>query len=321
MLIINKIIILCIFLSNSINALRAQGDGPRAHLFAPTGVWAVNPKYLYLNQNLLPSGNILVDGADLSIHVFPTTFVHSFGIKKRLLRFFAMANPGTLSANIDVEPLVISEDLNASGFSDGFLALEVGIVGAPALNAFQFSQHQPKFSLMGYFRWWYSGTYNSQKLINLGTNRSTFEIGTTMAIPFHKNLKQNATWLEIFPSVQFFTDNNDPARSNTANTVKQAPLFLIENHLTHNFTKKLWGGIDLRYQFGGETEADGVSDGNNLNILGGGLNVGYQIISPLSVYAGYGTILYGDNGAESDMFRLSIVFSYINLKKIKKTTK
>lgn len=300
--------------------MSAQGDGPRAHLLAPTGVWAVNPKYLDLDQNFLPSGNILVKEADIAVSLFPITFVHSFGINGRLARVFVMANPGSLTAKLDARSYDFSGSISASGFSDGFLAFEYGLIGAPALNAIEFSQHQPQFSLMGYFRYWYSGTYDSKALINLGTNRSTFEIGTTMAIPLFKDLNQNATWLEIMPTVQFFTNNNDPARSNTAEVVEQDPLFIIENHLTHNFTKKLWAGIDLRYQYGGTTHADGVSDDNLINILGGGLNLGYQIAAPLSVYGGYDTILFGDNEARSNMLRLSLVFAYINLKKLKQAS-
>ncbi len=44
----------------------AEGDRPRAELCAPTGVWGVNPKYLHLDQNLLPNGNILIDKCDES---------------------------------------------------------------------------------------------------------------------------------------------------------------------------------------------------------------------------------------------------------------
>lgn len=302
------------------HTILSQGDGPRAHLLSPKGVWAVNPKYLYLDQNILPAGNILVKNADIKVNVFPTTFVHTFSIKGQFARVFAMANPGSLTATATATSVPITQELSASGFSDGFLALEVGIIGAPALNAVEFSQHVPKFNLNGYFRYWYSGTYDSDKLINLGTNRSTFEIGTTMAIPFHKEVSQNATWLEIMPTVQFYTDNSDPARSSTANKVEQAPLLIIENHLTHNLNKKLWIGADLRYQYGGETKADGVPDDNNINILGGGISAGYQIIPPLSAYAGYGTILVGDNDAQSNMLRISLVFAYINLKKINSQT-
>lgn len=312
-----KILFYVLFIGIITPSTFAQGDGPRAHLFSPTGVWAINIKYLNLNQNLLPSGNILVKDADITVNIFPTTFVHTFGIGGNFARVFFMVNPGSLEATIDANPLDLEESLQAGGFSDGYVAFEYGFIGAPALNAIEFSKHQPQFSLNGIFKYWYSGSYNSSKLLNLGTNRSAFEIGTTMAIPFHKDVSQNATWLEIMPTVQIYTNNNDPARSNSANQIKQDPLFILENHLTHNFTKKLWAGIDLRYQYGGTTTADGISDDNLINIVGGGLNVGYQISAPLSIFAGYDTILYGDNDAKSNMFRVSLVFAYINLKKLK----
>ncbi|MFD1292779.1 transporter [Lutibacter holmesii] len=314
----NKYILILLFFSIS-SGLFAQGDGPRAHLFAPKGVWALNVKYLHLDQNLLPGDNILVKNADIKIQLFPTTFVHTFGIGKKFARVFFMLNPGSLNANIATPIKEINEGLTASGFSDGYVALEYGLIGAPALNALEFSKHQPQFSLNALFKYWYSGTYNSEKLLNLGTNRSAFEFGATMAIPFHKNISENATWLEIIPSVQFYTKNNDPARSNSANVVEQDPLLIIENHLTHNFTKKLWAGIDLRYQYGGTTKADGISDDNLNNILGGGVNLGYQISAPLSIFAGYDKILAGDNNAKSNMLRVSVVFAYINLKKLKQT--
>lgn len=309
-------LILWLFLSFTFS-VKAQGDGPRAHLFAPTGVWAVNPKYLHLEQNLLPAGNILIEDLDVTVDVFPTTFVHSFSIKGQLARFYAMVNPGTFSAKPEFTEIGIFDEINASGFSDGFLAFEIGLIGAKAVNAIQFSQQKPQFSLMGYFRYWYSGTYDSTKIVNLGTNRATFELAVPMAIPFHKEVGQNATWLEIFPSFQIFTDNNDPARGSFTEKVEQDPMFIIESHLTHNFTKKLWLGADLRFQHGGTTYADGQSDDNLISALGGGLNLGYQFLAPLSGYIGYGTVLTGQNNISSNMLRFSIVFSYINLKKLK----
>lgn len=61
----------------------------------------------------------------------------------------------------------------------------------------------------GFFRYWYSGTYDSEDIINLGSSRSTFEFRTTMQIPLFKNLTENATWLEVFPTLQFYTKNKE----------------------------------------------------------------------------------------------------------------
>ena len=170
--------------------LFAQGDGPRSYLLAPEGVWGVVPKWLNLNQNLLPAGNILVAGADIKIDVFPTTFFHTLRIKGHFAQIQFMANPGTASGILEnPSPALPRNELKASGFSDGFLAFKMGLVNAPTLNVKEFASHPHSFSLNGYFRLWYSGTYDSNKLLNLGSNRLTFELGAPMAIPFGKNSK------------------------------------------------------------------------------------------------------------------------------------
>ena len=284
----------------------SQGDGARSHLLAPKGVWGVNAKALFMDQNLIPAGNVLVKDATIDVSVFPTTFFHTFGIGDRFAQALVMVNPGSATARFVSDTILPSEEFNANGLSDGFVGLKVGIIGAPALALQGFVSKPAGYSLFGYFRMWYSGSYDSDKLFNLGTNRFAFELGAPMAIP----IPWKTTWLEVFPSVQFYTANNDPVRSARAEKTRQRPLFLIENHFTHNFTPKLWAGVDLRFQFGGRTIVDGVKDDNAQTIVGGGLLVGYQPFAFLNLYANYGGILIGGNDEQSQMFRISATFSY-----------
>lgn len=294
---------------------KAQGDGPRAFLLAPRGLWGVNSKWLDLNQNLLPSGNILIKNADIKVDVFPVTLFHTFAINDRFAQVMLMVNPGTASGTVEANKTgVNAPELNASGFSDGFIGFKFGLVGAPALSISDFASYKPAFSMMGYFRLWYSGTYDAAKSLNLGTHRATFELGLPMNVPIGKNLKR-PIWWETYPSIQIYTTNNDPTKVTRANKSHQLPLFILENHLTHNFTPKFWAGVDLRYQYGGTLELDDEKQDNKINILGGGLEAGYQFLPFLSLNAGYGTILKGDNEAQSDMFRLSVVFVYANMNK------
>ena len=316
-----KIFSILVFLSvlHYNTCVQAQGDGPRAELFAPTGVWGANPKYLHLEQNLIPAGNILVENANFKIDVFPTTFFYTFGLANNYARVLAMINPGRASVNGNINPQIgiTQNEINFNGFSDGFVAFEMGILNAPAANVKEFAVLDPKIRLLGQFRLWYSGTYDSDKIANLGTNRFTFEFRTALLIPLFKSANQKQTWIEFVPKIQFFTANNDPARGSSANTVKQYPFFMIEAHLSHNFTKKFWGSVDLGYQYGGVTKADGVSDENLINFLGGGASLGYQLLSYLGAYGSYGTDFFnGENGINANMFRFSLVFTYINLKKI-----
>lgn len=313
--------IFCAIILISFGNVNAQGDGARTMLPTPTGIWGINVKPTFLNQNFLPSGDILIKDADIDVNIFPTTFFHTFSIGGKFAQLMFMVNPGSAKGTVvPGSPGFPSPSLNTSGFGDGFAGIKVGLVGAPALNLMEFAKNSPAFSMSGYFRWWYSGTYDEKKPLNLGTHRSTFEIGLPTALPLGKNVKR-MTWWEIYPSVRLYTANNKPTLITRADQSKQKALFLLENHLTHSFADKFWAGIDLRYQLGGALKLDDVEQDNKVNILGGGVTAGYQIMPFLSASANYGAILAGDNEARSNMFRISLLFVYANTKKFKPAEK
>lgn len=298
----------------------AQGDGPRSFILLPKDVWAVNARWLGMNQNLNPTGTILVPKAEVKINVFPVTLYRTFSLGGRFAQVSLMVNPGSVSASAKIVPPVIplpTKTLKADGFSDGFVAFKLGLAGAPALDVFSYIKKPMEFSLFADLRYWYSGSYDAGKALNLGTNRPTYQIGLPMAVPLNHDSKK-ATWLEISPSLMLFGDNNDPARGTFADKIEQAPIFSLENHLSHNFNPKFWAFANLLYRVGGKTTTDGDEDDNQQNMLGGGAGVGYQFAPFLGAYADYGTIFAGGpNNAESDMFRIAVNFTYVNTKKLK----
>lgn len=297
-------------------AANAQGDGPRTFLLAPKDVTGINAKWMSMHQNLIPSGTIMIPKADIDVDVFPITLFHTFSLGGRFAQAYANIIPGSATAKTSIGPPIGPIPVNkisTSGLADGMFGLRIGLHGAPALNLVEFSKVPMRFSVLGDFRFIYSGTYDAEKLFNLGTNRWAFQLGVPMSIPLNQN-KARATWLEIAPSLMIFTDNNNPARSARADKVEQAPLFIIENHASRNFTKKFWAFANLRFQFGGKTTVDGVEDDNNMAIMGGGAGAGYQLWSFLGINADYNGVL-ASNQAKGTMFRLSAVFTYANLKK------
>ena len=109
-------------------------------------------------------------------------------------------------------------------------------------------------------------------------------------------------------SVFLFTDNSDVFGK--VDTRSQDPVFISENHLTHAFNPKWWGSVDLRWQYGGETQSDGVADDNLTNILGGGLTLGHTFNRHFSGYVSYGQILAKKGDAEERMIRGQLAYSF-----------
>lgn len=301
------------------STLFAQGDGPRNLLWGPKGATAFIPKWMHLTQNITP-GNVLIEDADIKIDVFPLTLVHNFDIGGRFAQIMLNAVPGSASGSIVDSQSVHIPESSVSGFADGFIGLKLGLVNTPALNAIEFSQHKQCFSMYFYSRVWYSGTYDENKPLNLGTNRFTFDMGPVVNIQFSKNPKRHTT-LESYLGLHLYTANNSPSIGTFASKSQQLPSVVWENHFSHNFTDNLFGAVTLRYQYGGAMELDGVNQDNKLNILGSGLTLGYQVMPMLALHAAYGGIIIGDNGAQSNMFRLVAMFTYVNLKKLKAQSK
>ncbi|MCX6324581.1 MAG: transporter [Sphingobacteriales bacterium] len=311
------LIAVCLFSTLSV---MAQGDGPRSFILLPKGLWAINARWIGLNQNMNATSTILVPKAEVKINVFPITLYHTFSLGGRFAQLSFMFNPGSISASALSVPPVIplpTNTISANGFSDGFVAFKAGLVGAPALDVMSYMKTPMQFSLFADLRYWYSGTYDASKALNLGTNRGTYHIGFPMAIPLNKNMKK-ATWLEIAPSVMLFSNNNDPARGTRAKKIEQGALFSFENHISHNFNPKFWAFANLLYRFGGQTTTDGTKNENEQNILGLGAGVGYQFTPFLGAYADYGGIVSGGKtDATSTMWRIAANFTYTNTKKLK----
>ena len=302
----------------------AQGDGARMILWGPTGVTGAIPKWMSLNQNITPA-NILVKDAELHINAFPITVIHNFGIAGRFAQIMVNAVPGNVSGTLlipttnDIQIPTVS--VNSNGFADGFIGFKLGLINQPALNVKEYVAYKHKtFSMTSYTRIWYSGSYDQNEALNLGSNRFTFELGLPMNIYLSKKNPKRLTWLEIYPAVRLYTANTNPTTITRADKTEQLPLFTLENHLSHNFTNKFWAGLDLRYQYGGALKVDGVKQDNQLNALGGGATVGYQIIPPLGINMAYGGVFNNPSNVEANMFKLTLVFSYVNMNKLKTTT-
>ena len=297
--------------------VKAQGDGPESHFKKPQKLWGLNLKYLNLSQNISVNGDILTPNLNLEINSLPITLFNVFSIKGQHAEVVAMINPTSITSTLDLPDLLKDRFFDKKGLSDGFIGLKIGMVNGRGISLEEYVKGGVSFTMMSYFRIWYSGSYDNDELVNIGTNRTTFEYGipTTMSVWSKGNSSTN---LELFPSIRFFTKNkdllNNPISTSTVERI-QAALFVFENHFIHNFDKKLRATLNGRYQVGGETTTDGSKDGNAFNNYGATLGLGYQFSPLIYLHVDYGGILFGEDEAKSNMFRLNLQLNYLSTKK------
>ena len=93
-----------------------------------------------------------------------------------------------------------------------------------------------------------TGTYNSENLINAGTNRWSLKPKLGMS-------QRLGRWQwELAASTTLFEDNDN---FYNGILVEQDPLYSISGHLIYNF-RRGWLSLDANYFFGGESTQDGV---------------------------------------------------------------
>jgi hypothetical protein len=290
---------------------RAQGDGPRSQLLMPTGINLVVPAYLGLSGNMNFGQTILVPDAEIDSDIWVVTYTRAFSFGGRYAQFWINPIAGSIDGRATLTHPVSGErvtvNVSESGLADPVVSFKLGLVGAPALALPEFAKTPQGFQLSAFVSaslpW---GDYDSERPLNLGTNVLALRFGAPMVFPMGD--PKAPFFFELFPSVAFYEDNDDP--SGGAQEREQDPLFMVESHLSHNFTPKFWASFDLRYRKGGETTTDGSDDGNAQDVLGGGVSLGYSFTKFLSMQATYGNVLTENDGTELEMVRVKLALMF-----------
>jgi hypothetical protein len=143
-----------------------------------------------------------------------------------------------------------SKERQVFGLADPLLRASVNFFGAPALTVEDFPRYQQDLILGASFQMTVPlGQYNSDKLLNVGTNRWSFkpELGMSKA--------WGPLTVEVIPAITFFTTNHDFFGGKT---LEQDPIYSVQGHLIYEFARAFWAALDTTYYTGGRTTLDGV---------------------------------------------------------------
>jgi hypothetical protein len=200
---------------------------------------------------------------------------------------------------------------SASGWGDPIVQLDVNLFGTPPLiSTVDLLNYEPTFTIDAAVMLAFPiGKYDSDRLINIGQNRWFGRLALPMKYHFGAFAAGHRTSIEMTPSVWLFDENDDFL----GQTLENDPLWQMEAHLTHDFTRTFSASLDLLYRRGFASEINGVGVGDDLNIGNVGLTLDYQLTGNFSLRAGYSSNVFGDDGLDNSVVRLQLVYGWHRL--------
>jgi hypothetical protein len=277
---------------------------PRFYWKSLAGANAVPVIYQSLSGNanpMDPADLVVSDNAAIDANVAMVGYAKMLPLFDRTLTLAVLQPMGRISGSVGG----ISQ--SATGFGDPMAEVGINLIGPKAIKTIpDMLRYEPKFSLDVIVDVVFPvGEYDSSQALNLGMNRWYGRVGAPIVWQIGPWVPGRRTTFEVFPSVWFFSDNNDYV----GQTLSTDPKLQVEAHLTRDFTEHFWGSLDATYLGGGKSSLNGVA-GDSLNTLGVGFTLGYQINDNISLTAGYMATVNDSNPGDLQMDGFRISFTY-----------
>ena len=259
------------------------------------------------NTNPFDSAHTVSAGAEIEATMAIVGYARTFPLFNHAAMAAILMPMGRISGDVTVAGKTTGE--SASGFGDPMIEFNVNIFGPPAqMNIPDALRYEPGFSvdLLADIAL-PIGEYDNDQSLNIGQNRWYGRLGMPMIWQLGPWVPGRRTTLEFLPAVWLFGENDDYV----GQTMKTDPMFQLDAHLTRDFTEHLWGSIDGAWFYGGKATINDV-EGEELNNLGFGLTLGYQINDNLNLTFGYKSTVH-DNDPEDlrmDVFMVTLVFGW-----------
>jgi hypothetical protein len=232
----------------------AQELTPRAYWPAPNGTNVIAAGYQYTTGDIVTDPSLPITGVDSRIHYALVTYQRTFSLLARTAtcQFTAPYTRGSTDGFAEGE----FRSRNISAMADARVRLSVNLRGAPSMDAkgFQALRATPR-TIVGasILVQAPTGGYESDKVINAGTNRWAVKPAVGVIWPMRP------TWLlELELGSWFFSDNDDFLGT----TREQDPILSGEFHLVKRIRPGFWASLDANFYGGGRTTvgAEGRAD-------------------------------------------------------------
>jgi len=313
----------------------AVDDGARAYWKGRDGTNVLS--FQYLNLNMQASG---AQQFDPSQFIYPNSDTEANVMIANYARHFTLFNrASSLAVNIvggsvdlDVNTSLVppqflppgvapgsSFSQSASGYADPSVQLDFNLFGTSQLKStVDLVNYEPTWTLdTAVLLAFPVGEYDDDKLVNMGLNRWYGRIAFPFKYHFGVFSSGYMNSLELIPSVWLFAENDDFVGQKLEND----PLWQLEAHLTHDFTRSFFGSLDLLYRGGFQSEINGVEVGDKLDVGNLGFTLNYQLTDKFTIRTSYMSNVFGDSDLDNSVIRIQFVYAWHrlmeNMKKLK----
>ena len=302
----------------------AQDDGARTYWKGRNGTNVMSVQYL--NMNLQASDELQFDpshfiypSADAEADIFLMTYARHMTLFDRPSILSVNVLGGSVDAQFDtaitppefLPPGVVpgaSFSQSASGYGDPSVQLDVNLLGTPKIKTiFDYLNYEPTWTLDAAVMLGVPlGQYDADKVVNLGLNRFYGRIAFPFKYHFRIFSPGYRSSLEVVPSVWLFAENDDFVGRKLQND----PMWQLEAHWTHDFTRQFFGSIDLLYRNGFQSEIDGVNLGSDIEIGTLGFTFNFAVTDNVTIRTSFSSNVFGDSDIETSMIRLQFVYAW-----------
>lgn len=280
----------------------AQELTPRAYWPMPDGTNVLVFGYQRSTGDIVTDPSLPLIGVDSEIDYLQIAYQRSFGVfgRSASLQLSLPYSRGSTEGIVDGT----FQSRDTSGLTDARARFSINLKGAPSMAAagFQALRAHPRVivgaSLLVQAP---TGEYESDKVINLGTNRWSVRPAIGVIWPMAPR------WLfEFEVGAWFFSDNDDFL----GQTREQDPILSTEFHLIRRIRPGFWASLDANFYVGGRTN---VGENTQANLQRNS-RVGATLVFPIrgrhAIRGGFSTGVVTESGGDYEIYTLSYIYAW-----------
>jgi hypothetical protein len=209
--------------------------------------------YAYSRANASIDPAIIIAGARLNLNQGTIGYTRYFSFLRRV----AWVSPSLPIAGLNGSISGTKVNGSTAGTGDSSYEAAMLLIGGPALSVSEFANYEPRTTVgMSLSVTAPTGSYQSDKILNLGADRWSFKPEIAISYPFGDQQK----WaLDTYANWYFYTDITS---YHGVQILRQRSMPGFEEHISYSFLDSLVGSLDARYSFRGETSVNGKNQNN-----------------------------------------------------------